>query len=67
MKVVCIDNDSVEEALKIGEVYNAEDISEAKYIISFTELQNGNIGWYYKERFRLLDEIREEKLNIILG
>jgi hypothetical protein len=72
MKAVCIDNDSligdssITKNLTIGKIYVmcSSAYPSDKYIAVIDN--HGHVESYYRRRFKLLDEYRQEKLNSIL-
>ena len=65
MKVKCIDNKYFEKYLTIGEIYDVISIDhEGDYKLCDNY---GEQGYYYKYRFKPLSEIRNEKIDKLLG
>lgn len=74
MKVVCINNRVIIDShgsgktseLTMDKIYDAHIslTDEDKYYLCN---DNGQSSYYFTRRFRLLDDVREEKINKILG
>ena len=61
MKVVCIDNEHTR--LELYKIYEA-------IVDTVGDNNNGyiiNSIWYFSSRFKTIEQVREEKLNILLG
>jgi hypothetical protein len=63
MKVKCIDNKGWKTWLTIDKIYEVIDIDDDNYYIKD---DNGYEFWYPKEWFKLLSEIRNEKIDKLL-
>lgn len=74
VKVICINNSSLSsiKELTLNKVYDAEIITgvvsslgETKYYRIIND--NGNIGDYFTDRFKLLSDWREKQMKSILN
>ena len=63
MKVKCIYNKDLEKWLTIGKIYDVMNESVDVYWI-INDLDK--IDWYYKDWFKTVAEIRNEKINKLL-
>jgi hypothetical protein len=74
MRVVCVNNGEMDGAmdssvnLTVGKVYKAlgDNVSTSDHVFNIIN-DLGKRGSYYHRRFKLLEEIRENKLNEILN
>lgn len=72
MKVVCIDNDKA-PYLTIDKSYSCELFDNyLDYYLVIDDINNGKLLCpikciYHRDRFKLIEEVREQKLNQILN
>jgi hypothetical protein len=65
MRVVCIDNKGLEKYLTISKNYDVIKVhNNGDYHIMRND---GEMYWFYPKYFKLLSEIRTEKINKLLG
>jgi hypothetical protein len=65
MKIVCVDNDGGwEDFLTLGKTYDV--IYNNKYCYNILN-DNGDDDWFNNSRFKILTEIRNDKINKLLG
>ena len=65
MKVKCIKNNGLGNHLTIGKTYDVIRIGKWDNYIIIDD--KGKEDWFYKEDFKLLSEIRNNKINKLLG
>ena len=66
MKVVCIDDAYGKMPLTIGKTYHVYDdslhVTDNKPVVCIKD-DSGSLNAYYFDRFKLLEEVRNDKLN----
>jgi hypothetical protein len=62
MKILCIDDNTLYDQCKKGDWYELLNIIDEHILIVNLK---GDTRWYLRHRFKTIEEIREDKLNIL--